>query len=119
MADDENEAEGPVVELGEADPVAGVPIERVAARLHFGTEKSAVRRREGEATIRTSDGPRQLADVLAASDATYFDRREAFIEAVREVIGTGPVPTESESDPDSDSSPNPAADVDDGAVSEE
>jgi len=95
MADDEDEQEeGPVVELGEAESVEGAPIERVAARLHYGIEKSEVVRREGETTIRTPDGPRELADVLEASEETYFNREEAFVAAVRDVIGSGPVPTD-------------------------
>jgi hypothetical protein len=44
-------------------------------------------------TIRTPDGPRKLADVLDEVDETYFQRRQEFEEAVRDVVGTGPVPT--------------------------
>jgi hypothetical protein len=94
MADDEEEDEGPVVELGEGPDVAGVPLSQVTSRLHFGIEKSEVVRRAGDTEIRTPDGPRELGDVLAESSETYFPRRQDFESAVRAVIGTGPVPTE-------------------------
>jgi len=100
MADDETE-EGdgePAVELGEPASVDGAPVERVAARLHYGIERSEVVRREGETTVRTPDGPRELADVLEASGETYFDRRQALVGAVRGVVGTGPVPTGGDED---------------------
>lgn len=94
MADeDEEEEAGPVVELGEGDPVEGAPLARVASRLYYGIEASEVVRREGETEIRTPDGPRELGDVLDAVDATYFDTRQALVGAVGDVVGTGPVPT--------------------------
>jgi hypothetical protein len=95
MSDDEDE-EGPAVPLGEGAPVEGAPPARVASRLHYAIEKSEVIEREGETVIRTPDGPRELASVLEASDEGYFDTRQAFENAVREVIGTGPVPTAEE-----------------------
>ena len=65
MAEDEQEEEeGPAVELGEATPVEGVPLAQVASRLTWAMERSEVRRREGDTEIRTADGPRALADVL-------------------------------------------------------
>lgn len=91
---DEEEDDGPVVELGEGPDVEGVPLAQVTSRLHFGIDKSEVVRREGETTLRTPDGPRALSDVLAESDETFFPTRQAFESAVRAVIGTGPVPTE-------------------------
>lgn len=94
MSDDDKE--GPAVPLGEGEPVEGAPLARVASRLHYAIEKSEVVRREGETTIRTPDGPRELADVLEETDAVYFDTRQAFESAVRDVIGTGPVPTAEE-----------------------
>jgi len=96
MADDEDEDEedeGPVVELGEGESVEGAPIARVASRLYYGLKRRVVVEREGETTIRTPDGPRKLADVLASVDETYFDRREALVGTVREAVGVGPVPT--------------------------
>ena len=93
MSDDEETEEEPAVELGEGDPVEGAPLARVASRLHYAVERSEVVRREGDATIRTPDGPRELADVLEETDEVYFDTRQAFVDAVREVVGTGPVPT--------------------------
>jgi Trk K+ transport system NAD-binding subunit len=98
MADDEadEEDEGPVVELGEGADVAGAPLARISSRFHYGIEKSEVVRREGDAAIRTPDGPRKLGDVLAASDESYFPTRQDLVAAVREVIGHGPVPTDEE-----------------------
>jgi hypothetical protein len=93
MADEDEEDAGPVVELGEGDPVEGAPLARVASRLYYGIEASEVVRREGETEIRTPDGPRELGAVLDAVDATYFDTRQAFVSAVEGAVGTGPVPT--------------------------
>ncbi len=97
MSDDEDseEAEEPAVELGEGEPVEGAPVARVASRLTWGIEKSTVVDREGDVTIRTPEGPRDLADVLAEVDLTYFQSRQEFVGAVRDVIGDGPIPTES------------------------
>jgi Trk K+ transport system NAD-binding subunit len=97
MADDEDEdEEGPVVELGEGSTVEGAPLARVSSRLHYGIKVSEVERREGDTTIRTPDGPRDLGDVLAETDETFFPTRQAFEAAVREVVGHGPVPTDDE-----------------------
>lgn len=92
MADDDEESE-PIVELGEGESVEGAPIARITSRLHYGIPKSEVVRREGDKRIRTPDGPRKLADVLAETDETYFPRQQDLTATVREVIGTGPVPT--------------------------
>jgi hypothetical protein len=89
---DDNEDE-PAIELGEGGPVEGAPIARVSARLMWGIEKSTIVDREGETSIRTPDGPRTLGDILDEVDHTYFDTRQSFEDAVREVVGTGPVPT--------------------------
>ncbi|QGN07443.1 hypothetical protein Hrd1104_09055 [Halorhabdus sp. CBA1104] len=95
MAEDNDEdSEGPAVALGEGKSVSGVPLARVSSRLSYGIEKSTVRRRAGETEIRTPDGPQPLGTVLDELDETYFDRRQSFETAVREVVGTGPVPTE-------------------------
>lgn len=91
--DDEPEEEEPAVELGEGPAVDGAPLARVASRLTWPQEKSRVLDKEGDATIRTPDGPRDLADVLAEVDTTYFDRRQTFVECVEEVVGSGPVRT--------------------------
>ena len=93
MSDDDSEEEEPAVELGEGEPVEGVPLAQVSARLMWGLQKSDLRRREGDTVIRTPDGPRELGDVLDEVEETYFDRRQSFEDAVREVVGTGPVPT--------------------------
>lgn len=93
---DTDEEEGPAIELGEGDPVEGAPLARVSSRLHYAIEKSEIVRREGETVIRTPEGPREIASVLEETDEVYFDTRRAFETAVREVIGTGPVPTAEE-----------------------
>lgn len=98
MADDESDE--PAVELGEGPDVAGAPVARVASRLTWPQEKSRIVDKEGDATVRTPDGPRRVADVLAETDTAYFDRRQTFLDAVETVIGTGPVETGSvEPDP--------------------
>lgn len=91
---DEEEDEGPVVELGEETPVEGQPIARVASRLTWPKQASWVERQEGDAVIRTPSGPQTLSDVLDRVDETYFDRRQTFVERVRSAVGTGPVETE-------------------------
>ncbi|MFB6151007.1 MAG: DUF5789 family protein [Haloarculaceae archaeon] len=93
MADDEDEDDEPAVELGDGEPVEGAPLARVASRLTWGMKHSELEAREGDTTIRTPDGPRELGDVLDEVDVPYFETRHEFREAVREVIGTGPVPT--------------------------
>jgi hypothetical protein len=93
MTDEETEDEGPAVELGDGEPVEGAPLARVASRLTWPQEKTGIEHKEGDAVIRTPDGPRELADVLESVDHTYFDRRQTFVDAVREVVGDGPVPT--------------------------
>jgi hypothetical protein len=93
MADEDEEDSGPIVELGEGDPVEGAPLARVASRLFYGIERSEVIRREGETTIRTPGGPQELGDVLDGIDETYFDTRQALVDAVEDSVGTGPVPT--------------------------
>ncbi|SHH67202.1 DUF5789 family protein [Halobaculum gomorrense] len=89
--DDEPEEEEPAVELGEGPAVEGAPLARVASRLTWPQEKSTVLDKEGDATIRTPDGPHELSDVLSDVDITYFDRRQTFVSAVEDVIGRGPV----------------------------
>ena len=96
MSDDEDETEEPAVELGDGNPVEGAPLARVASWLHYAIERSEVVRREGDTVVRTPDGPRDLAAVIEESDVVYFDTRQSFLDAVREVVGTGPVPTADE-----------------------
>ncbi|MGM0590907.1 MAG: DUF5789 family protein [Halobacteriota archaeon] len=93
---DEGEEEGPVVELGTGESVEGAPLARVASRLTWPQEQQLVRRKEGDSVIRTPDGSQTLADVLDDVDVTYFDTRRRFVEAVEDVIGTGPVQTAEE-----------------------
>ena len=96
MSDTDEETEGPAVPLGEGEPVEGAPLARVASRLHYAIGKSEVVRREGNTVIRTPDGPRELAAILEETDEVYFDTRRAFEAAVRDVIGTGPIPAAEE-----------------------
>jgi hypothetical protein len=92
--DDESEEEEPAVTLGDGEPVEGAPVARVAERLMWGIEKSEIDAREGDTTVRTPDGPRELSAVLEEVDQTYFATRQEFTDAVTEALGTGPVPTE-------------------------
>lgn len=96
MADDndEEEEDAPAVELGDGDSVEGAPLARVASRLTWAQQHSEVVRKEGETVIRTPDGPQELEAVLEDVDVPYFETRREFEDAVREAIGTGPVPTE-------------------------
>ena len=94
MSDDEEEEEEPAVTLGDGAAVEGAPVARVAERLMWGIEKSEIDAREGDTVIRTPDGPRELSEVLAEVDRTYFATRQEFVDAVEGVVGTGPVPTE-------------------------
>lgn len=98
MSDDEGEEaeEEPAIELGEGPDVEGAPLARVASRLSWGIERSVIIEREGDAVIRTPDGPRELADIMAEIETPYFEKRQEFQEAVREVIGFGPVQTAEE-----------------------
>ncbi len=93
--EDEDAAENePAVELGEGESVEGAPLARVASRMHWPQERSSIDRKVGDVTIRTPDGPRELGELLPETDETYFQRRQEFTSAVRDVVGTGPIPTE-------------------------
>jgi hypothetical protein len=94
MADEEAEDEAPAVELGEGETVEGAPLAQVASRLTWPQEKSLIERKEGDAVIRTPDGPQTLSDVLTKVDVTYFDTRQSFMDAIHGVVGSGPVETE-------------------------
>ena len=96
MSDDTDEDAEPEVELGEGEPVEGAPLARVASRLTWPQEASKVRAKEGDATVRTPDGPRTLDSLLDGVDETYFDTRQTFLSAVQSEIGTGPIPTAEE-----------------------
>jgi len=91
---DEAEAEEPAVELGEGPDVAGEPIARVASRLTWPATCSHLLAQEGDATIRTPDGPQNLDDVLADSAVPLFESRSEFVTEVEERVGRGPVATE-------------------------
>lgn len=95
MAEDSEE---PEITLGDAAPVEGAPPARVAERLTWGIEKSEIDRREGETLIRTPDGPQELSSVLTSVDRTYFATSQEFEDAIRSVIGWGPIPVAEESD---------------------
>ncbi|SEH15730.1 hypothetical protein SAMN04487967_2214 [Natronorubrum sediminis] len=94
MSDEDDEE--PAVTLGTHTPVEGAPLARVTSRLTWPIEASEIDRLEGESTIRTGDGPRELSSVIDAVDETYFERRQEFEAHVRSVIDTGPVPTADE-----------------------
>lgn len=96
MADDTDEEEGPAVELGEGEPVEGAPLARVASRLTWAIERSEVVRKEGDAVVRTPDGPREMAAVMDDVEESYFADRQEFLDAVRDAIGRGPVATTEE-----------------------
>lgn len=91
--DEEQEEEEPLVELGDRVPVEGVPLAQVASRLAYPQQQSEVSRKEGETVVRTPEGPKRVDELLEATDNPYFQSRQEFVDAVREVIGTGPVPT--------------------------
>jgi hypothetical protein len=94
MGDDADDTEDePAVELGPAATVEGAPLARVASRLTWPITASEVREKEGDATIRTPDGPQTVGEALDAVDDTYFDDRGAFVTAVRDAVGAGPVPS--------------------------
>jgi hypothetical protein len=90
-ADAEEAEEEPAVELGEGPDVEGAPLARVASRLTWPKEASRVVELEGDAVIRTPEGPRDLAEVVEAADETYFESNRHFVAEVRDVVGTGPV----------------------------
>ena len=127
MADEDEEEAGPVVELGQGDPVEGAPLARVASRLYYGIETSEVVRREGETEIRTPDGPRALGDVFESVDETYFETKQALVRTVEDVVGTGPVPTSDgerdaatgEGDAEEEAEAEGGSDGEDGADDEE
>ncbi|MFC7166591.1 DUF5789 family protein [Halospeciosus flavus] len=97
MSDENDEAEEePPVQLGEGEAVEGAPLARVAERLTWGIQKSEIDRREGDTEIRTPDGPRELSELLAEVEDTYFESRRHFESTIREVTGVGPVPTTGE-----------------------
>lgn len=92
--DDADEEATPTVQLGDGRAVEGAPIARVAARLTWPQTKSDILEKFGDTDIRTPDGPESLATILESVDITYFDRRQTFVAAVRDVIGREPVATE-------------------------
>jgi hypothetical protein len=96
MADDDEDEETVAVELGEATPVEGAPVARVASRLTWPQEASSIAAKEGEAAIRTPGGPRTVESVLEEGEVTYFESRQEFLETVRDVVGRGPVRTAEE-----------------------
>ncbi len=91
--DEQEEEDEPIVELGERVEVDGVPLAQVASRLAYPQQQSEVSRKEGETVVRTPDGPKRVDELLEAVENPYFQSRQEFVNAVREVTGTGPVPT--------------------------
>ena len=91
--DEDGDAE-PAVELGDGPAVEGEPVARVAARLTWPATQSEIEAQEGDAVVRTPDGPTPLTDVLDASDVPLYESRSEFRAAVTDVVGDGPVATE-------------------------
>lgn len=94
MSDDEGEEEAPLIELGEGASVEGAPIARVASRLNWPVQQSEIRRKEGDSVVRTPDGPMTVGELLDSVGTPYFESRQEFVTACREVAGDGPVPTD-------------------------
>jgi hypothetical protein len=95
MSDNEEAEESePAVELGDGPDVAGEPIARVASRLTWPAKRSDVVAQEGDAAVRTPEGPRDLDDVLAESEVPLYESRSEFVADVEELVGRGPVATE-------------------------
>ena len=92
--DDSDDESTPTVQLGDGRAVEGAPIARVAARLTWPQTKSDILEKFGDTDIRTPDGPESLATILESVEDTYFDRRQTFVAAVRDVVGREPVATE-------------------------
>jgi len=92
--DDADEEATPTVQLGDGRTVEGAPIARIAARLAWPQTKSDILEKFGETDIRTPDGPQSLATILESVEDTYFDRRQTFVSAVRDVVGREPIATE-------------------------
>lgn len=90
---EEDEEDAPTVELGEGAPVDGAPLARVASRLSWPRSQSDVVVQEGETLIRTAEGPQTVESILEDVETPYFGTRQEFVNAVRDVIGYGPVPT--------------------------
>jgi hypothetical protein len=94
MADEDDSEEEPAVELGAHTPVEGAPLARVSSRLTWPIELSKIERREGETTVRTPRGPKELSTLLEGVEITYFESRDEFESELRPIVGTGPVQTE-------------------------
>ena len=90
---DEEEDDHPSVELGEGPPVSGAPLSRVASRLSWPRSIDAIQEQAGDVEIRTADGPTRLDVILEEIEISYFGTRREFVNAVRDVIGYGPVAT--------------------------
>ena len=95
--DGDDEESGPAVELGEGQAVSGEPVARVASRLTWPATRSDVRAQEGDAVVRSPDGPRELDAVLADSSVPLFESRSDFLAEVKDRVGRGPAATERES----------------------
>ena len=94
MAEEDEDGEGPAVELGAGATVEGAPLSRLAARLTWPIERSEIIDRLGDEEIRTADGPIALEQAIEGVDDTYFGSRKHFVDAIRAELPSGPVPTE-------------------------
>jgi len=93
MSEEDEEESEPAVELGSGPDVEGAPLSRVAARQTWPKEKSEILERDGDALIRSADGPIALSALLADVEDTYFSSQRHFIGAVEEHLPQGPVET--------------------------
>jgi len=90
MTEDDEEMH-PEVPLGSDAPVEGVPVARVAARLHYPLPRSQLLERAGETEIRTPAGPTTVRSVIEETDVQIFPTAAALITTVREKVGEAPV----------------------------
>jgi len=90
MTEDDEEMP-PEVPLGADVAVEGVPVARVAARLHYPLPRSQLLERAGEIEIRTPAGPTTVRSVIEEIDVQIFPTEAALITAVRASVGEAPV----------------------------
>ena len=90
MSDDADETQ-PEVPLGADEPVEGVPVARVAARLHYPLPRSLLLERAGETEVRTPAGPTTVRSIIEETDVQVFPTAAALITTVREIVGEAPV----------------------------
>jgi hypothetical protein len=75
------------VTLDQRCPVEGTSLARVAARLTWGVERSAILEPEGDTVVRTPDGPRELAGLPAVPHGERGDSDRAHARSNRQPRG--------------------------------